>query len=116
MIDPLTETDWGKLQKRLEMCRERKVSFDISVMTAERIFAYIEDLKVGAGGAKQSIPAMQGHLDQAAAERDAARDRADQLQQTLTKVRAEVWPDTADDMKLAAFDRLSAQFYPEGTP
>ena len=121
MPEPLNETDWGKLQKRLEMCRERKVSFDISVATAERIFAHIEDLKTEAAAAKQAIPAMQGHIDQAACDRDAAFARAEALQRDLDQVRAEVrrrgppseTEDLSDEAKLKAFARLRARFHPE---
>ena len=120
MPDPLTETDWAKLQKRLEMCRERRVSFDISVATAERIFAHIEDLKVEAAAAKQAIPAMQGHIDQAARDRDAAFARAEALQRDLDQVRRRGPPseteDLSDEAKLKAFARLRARFHPEETP
>ena len=118
MPEPLTETDWGKLQKRLEMCRERKVSFDISVATAERIFAHI-----GLGGetdaAKLAVPAMQKHLDQAAKDRDDAFARAAALQKIIDEVRDAVRPrdgaDLTDDRKVSVFERLRARFHPEET-
>ena len=119
MPEPLNETDWDKLQKRLEMCRERKVSFDISVATAERIFAHIEEFKSD----KKIVPGMQVHLDQAAKDRDVAFARAEALQRDLDQVRAEVrrrgppseTEDLSDEAKLKAFARLRARFHPEET-